>query len=517
VVTEEEQCKFSNDRLSQLQNQSASISETKLIPVLFWCLSITLLAGTAVLTIMSLDWGMANDPPYIHYIAWLMSKGAVPYRDIFDMNFPGTFLLHLSIIKVLGTGDFAWRLFDLFWLGIINIFIIAYCRGFGALSTLMAVSMFSGFHLVGGQFVCGQRDYILVLFIIAGIQFFASSLEKELSLYRLFLSGLLFGAGMMIKPHLGFFYIILLLVVGIYVYKSGRQWLYPVLIFFISGCVIPGIIFIWLAANGALIHFLDNVFNYLIPFYSKIRLQPIDRPSLFGVPLVYEGAAVGIISLFYFIIIKHSDIRQKLLILGVGYGIIHFYIQSMGWYYYLYPLMFFSFLLAASWLNYGKLKYRRGIYTVILFFLFHLSIGLNIECIKNIITPKKYLHYTGEVHLLTDDLKGLLAPSEKIQVLFSDVTIHKVLLRLEYPIATRFLFDFHFFYSIDQPYIQKLRTEFLNALKLQPPKLFVVLKYGWPIFGYIRLKSFPELYAWINENYKIMLQRPNYRIYKLKS
>jgi len=42
------------------------------------------------LVYLSLDWPLINDGPLMHYVAWLMHQGAVPYRDIFDMNFPGT-------------------------------------------------------------------------------------------------------------------------------------------------------------------------------------------------------------------------------------------------------------------------------------------------------------------------------------------------------------------------------------------------------------------------------------------
>ena len=52
----------------------------------------------------------------MHYIAWLIAQGAVPYRDAFDMNLPGVYLLHLAVLQVGGPGDLAWRLFDLGWL-----------------------------------------------------------------------------------------------------------------------------------------------------------------------------------------------------------------------------------------------------------------------------------------------------------------------------------------------------------------------------------------------------------------
>ncbi|MGH7392510.1 MAG: hypothetical protein ACREM3_24090, partial [Candidatus Rokuibacteriota bacterium] len=64
----------------------------------------------------SRGWGLVHDAPIMHYIAWRIGEGAAPYRDLFDMNFPGTYLLHLAVLRLLGPGDTAWRVFDLAWL-----------------------------------------------------------------------------------------------------------------------------------------------------------------------------------------------------------------------------------------------------------------------------------------------------------------------------------------------------------------------------------------------------------------
>jgi hypothetical protein len=32
----------------------------------------------------SLGWPLVHDAPLMHYVAWLMAQGAVPYRDVFD-------------------------------------------------------------------------------------------------------------------------------------------------------------------------------------------------------------------------------------------------------------------------------------------------------------------------------------------------------------------------------------------------------------------------------------------------
>ena len=68
----------------------------------------------------SWGWALVHDAPLMHYVAWLMTQGAVPYRDVFDMNFPGTYVVHLAARSVFGASDAGWRAFDLLWLLIRN-------------------------------------------------------------------------------------------------------------------------------------------------------------------------------------------------------------------------------------------------------------------------------------------------------------------------------------------------------------------------------------------------------------
>ncbi len=48
----------------------------------------------------------------MHYIAWLIAGGAVPYRDAFDMNLPRVYLIHWAVLSIAGAGDLGWRLFE---------------------------------------------------------------------------------------------------------------------------------------------------------------------------------------------------------------------------------------------------------------------------------------------------------------------------------------------------------------------------------------------------------------------
>ncbi|MEZ4726562.1 MAG: hypothetical protein R3E79_05455 [Caldilineaceae bacterium] len=66
---------------------------------------------------LSLRWQLVGDSAFLHYIAYLMNEhNFVPYRDIFEVNMPGTYLFHMAIGKLFGYSDLAFRLVDVAWL-----------------------------------------------------------------------------------------------------------------------------------------------------------------------------------------------------------------------------------------------------------------------------------------------------------------------------------------------------------------------------------------------------------------
>ena len=71
-----------------------------------------LAALVAWLAWQSRAWPLIHDAPIMHYIAWRILDGAAPYRDLFDMNFPGVYLFHMAVVRALGEGDLAWRAAD---------------------------------------------------------------------------------------------------------------------------------------------------------------------------------------------------------------------------------------------------------------------------------------------------------------------------------------------------------------------------------------------------------------------
>ncbi len=114
----------------------------------------------------SLRWPLIHDIALMHYKARLISAGAVPYRDTFDMNMPGVYLNHMALVAVGGAGDIAFRVFDLGWLAATAGLMFLYCRPAGnRVSGVTAGLFFAIYHVSGGATLAGQRDFLLCIFL----------------------------------------------------------------------------------------------------------------------------------------------------------------------------------------------------------------------------------------------------------------------------------------------------------------------------------------------------------------
>src|SRR5262245_8367231 len=148
----------------------------------------------------SLGWPLVHDAPIMHYIAWRLAGGAVPYRDLFDMNFPGAYLLDLSVVRVFGYGDAGWRMFDLLWLAFGAWAIAATAAPWGRWAGACAGLFFALFHIAGGAWQAGQRDFIVSPLLVLAVLGTARWAEGR-SRWSLWGGALALGAAITIKPH----------------------------------------------------------------------------------------------------------------------------------------------------------------------------------------------------------------------------------------------------------------------------------------------------------------------------
>lgn len=448
----------------------------------------------AALACRSLDWPLVHDAPLMHYVAWRIADGAVPYRDLFDMNFPGVYLLHLAVVKTLGAGDGAWRVFDLAWLGVGALTIGAFAGAWGGLVGTGAALLFAAQHLAGGAWNAGQRDFLLCPFLVAGALGVARWAERPGRAAGLAAGGLALGAGMTIKPHAVVLGLALAAVVAVVGVRRGQAAMPPVITFLGAVAVPPLAVAAWVGALGGWPAWRDIVLDYLLPLYSRLG-----RPARWGfhrwgvwAPVT---AAVGG-GLLAAALRGQLSPRHAIGVLGLAYGLLHYLGQGKGWEYHVYPFAAFAACLAFAGMP-ALARAGLGLAAVPVAAALVLAAGQFAAKGAEAAQAPWVLAAERRVAALVDDLRPFAAGGGTIQVLDTTAGGIHALLRLGVRQPTRFIYDFHFFHDAGAAAIARLREEFLRDLAARPPRALVLFERGWPGGGPERIDGFPGLARWL--------------------
>ncbi len=92
-----------------------------------------LACSVTVFVVRTWHWPLVGDAPLMHYVVFLIGRGLVPYRDIVDINMPGTYAIEGLVIHLFSGGALAWRLFDLSLCGLATAAMMVLARPLGGL------------------------------------------------------------------------------------------------------------------------------------------------------------------------------------------------------------------------------------------------------------------------------------------------------------------------------------------------------------------------------------------------
>jgi hypothetical protein len=466
-----------------------------------------------VLAWRSRAWPLIHDAPLMHYIAWRISEGAVPYRDLFDMNFPGVYLLHLAALTLFGAGDVGWRAFDLAWLAGTSLAAAALAAPWGRLAAAGAGLFFAAYHLAAGAWQAGQRDFLLCPFLLLAALAVARWSERPGERASLAWGGLALGAGITVKPHAGLFAAALLVLVAVVARGSGppaeRGLAAAPVGIFAAALVVPSLAVVaWLALVGALPAWYEIVVRYLVPLYS--RLGRPDRWTFYRWHVWLPIAAGVALSLGSALAGRRFSTRHAVVTVGLGYGVAHFFGQGKGWEYHLYPLAAFAavalFAEMQRLLEAGRLAALPLLACIVAAAAMLGIKGVEASDAAWIVAKER------RVSAVVADLSGRIAPEDFVQVLdTTEAGIH-ALLRLHAVQPTRFIYDFHFYHDVQTPMIRRLREEFLRSFDAHPPKFVVLFERGWPASGYERVDGFAGLRQRLAA-YRVDRRGDGYRVY----
>jgi len=266
-------------------------------------LVVSLTVSALLFVAWSWHWPLVGDASLIHYIAFLIERGWAPYRDLGDMNMPGSFLIELAAMHVFGYGDLAWRIFDFTLLGCAAaaFFVITrraeMDRGSARLAGLFAACLFALVHGRDGFAQGGQRDLTMAVCLVAATAFLfvavrrcgpRSATRKTAGIsWAAAGFGLLSGVALTIKPTAVALSLTQLALAGwtvrrflrAYAGGDGESATKSVLLRYVApaalaGLVAPAIALGFLLREGAVGAFLDG-FHGIVPYYASLGHRPL--------------------------------------------------------------------------------------------------------------------------------------------------------------------------------------------------------------------------------------------------
>lgn len=476
----------------------------------------------------SLQWPIAHDEAPLFYEAFLMQNRQVPYKDFFDFQMPGSFIAYYLLGIVSNFGAFRIRILDLLILAAILTITYFAMKRFGKPVAIAAIILFGLKYFQGGPALSLQREYLILIFISLSILI---GLSDSLDFRKRLMLGLLYGMAAIIKPHaaLGLVPFLLFDIADLRQHPDfslpqiAKQSILPTTI----GFLIPiSLITLWLALTGALTPFITIALNYW-PLYSQINGEMVVTTSVERTTYLLNhfwrlgGSGLWLIPAGFGIYLSHNRQTYLLASLALVYAIYPALSGQFFPYHYI-PFIYTIILVASLSLSTSHSplsKFPSFVFPLSSFILLS-AILLNIRPSQTFIRQiqgKDIAIAADRSTQMSAFLQKNLEPGDEVQPL--DWTGGTLLAMLEnrVTIATSYVFDFYFYHHVSNPYIQSLRADFIAQLTESKPRFIVeVTSIDKPwVSGEDTSREFPELRAFLNENYSITMEREDYIIYEL--
>jgi hypothetical protein len=510
--------------------------------VLLWMLGLYLVGLGA----WSLSWPMYQDTPIMLYAAWLIdTRGAVPYRDFFDNQMPGTYAANIVVGRLSGYSEFGVRVVDLSCLAILLASTFGAMRRFGSRAAWTAAVCLGVLYLGSGEWMSLQREFLLLLPMSLAVW---AALSERLPLgMQAALAGGLLGVVATIKPHAALVYPPLAWFVvgrvrrlrerhdeptrpGVLVAWSGLAFAAP---------LVATALYLWM--NGALIGFLDGALNYW-PLYNALSGSPRPHVVLTGaarawyvargaigfgghpsLPLAIAAVLGARLALGLPVLgspaLGAAGRRQVWLLAACAAA--SWLSVAAGGKFYLYhwlPLNYFCILLASLGLaRAGASADPRDPAPFVQPVPAWLPWALLVMLCAGLpwrygpfYRPFAFPH--ARVQEIAAFLSQHLRPGDAVAPLdWTEGAVHAMLLARA-PLGVPFLYDFHFYHHIESPYVQHLRQRLLDDFERTPPR-FVVRVPQQAFAGPQTATEFPELIRLIAARYTKVVDGTGYEIW----
>jgi hypothetical protein len=482
--------------LRKILARGTASSRLRMALTLYFLLCIGLFA------VRTAHWKQVNDPAQLHYLCFLMDHGFAPYRDLLEINMPGTYLVNWSVMHTLGGGSGAWRAFDFALLGIAAAAMIVIAWPYDWLAGFFAATLFILWHGRDGAGQEGQRDFVIAVLLLSAYAFLFYAVRSRRS-WPMFAFGLCGGMAATIKPTPLPFMLLLLLLAAIKWKRMGVPVLRP-LLYALLGLMVP------LAVVGAFLisyHSLGSFWYLLhveLPFYQG--LERISLPKMLRLIATASVQTVALIALAIALMKRDWwNWEGKLLVAGILFGIASYLAQGKAFPYHRYPMLAFLFLWA-GWQIITGLRAAGMVRTLAV-------AGVGFVVILAPIYVSRAVHKVWDAKY-SDSLAGDLnrlgggALSGHVQCIDTPADCDATLYQMRLVQSTGLFYDYLIFGSSRQRVIRDARATFWQQFQRNPPQVVIVGAGLYPHGrGYGKLASWPLFQQELASHYILYADR----------
>jgi hypothetical protein len=478
----------------------------------------SLLVSTLLFVVWSIHWPLVGDASLIHYIGFVIAHGRAPYRDLGDMNMPGSYLIEMAVMKTFGGGALAWRIFDFSLLAIAAGAYSVVTRRGGGFAAIFPACLFALIHGRDGLAQGGQRDLTMAVLLVAATAVLFLAVERR-AWWGVVAFGLIAGVAFTIKPT-ALPLSLSQLAIAMWVMRRprpmsqkrdmGHPVLHPVWTLFWAavGMVAgPLLALAFLIQQGSLRAFWIGL-HTIVPFYESLGHRPL------GYLLQHSVSPLMALVILWFAVLALArpqlDWRRGMLLCGVAFGLVSYLVQARGWPYYRYPLL--AFLLPLMALDFtsamslfeGRLFRTRVAAVLALAALCAGGFWLGPQ--SAVIVHRIRWRQTDLISSLEENLNRLGGPalSGHVQCIDWFSGCGTTLYKMHLLPATGVLADFLLFGPASEPAVQQSRAQFNEAFT-HPPRVIIVTSYLQPSGPdrYKKLALWPELQTFLTSRYRL--------------
>ncbi len=452
-----------------------------------------------------------GDASLIHYIAFLIERGWAPYRDLTDMNMPGSFLIEMAAMKVFGANALGWRMYDFTLLAAAAAAFAVLTRRAGWFAAVFAGTLFALVHGRDGLAQSGQRDLTMAVLLVLASAALLLAVRRSTTWWMLGF-GLLAGLALTIKPT-ALPLSAAQLAVAVYVLRrnpvsQNREMGHPILSALCGVCVAPVVALAFLLREDAVAAFWAGLHG-MVPYYASLGHRPLGFLLVHCISPLMPLVAMWLVVLA--LARPRMNLERGLLLCGVAFGLVSYLVQARGFPYYRYPLLAFllplmamDFTVAMDEVTVPGWRWRAAGGLAVAAVVFG---GFFLGPQSAVLVDRYRWWETDFSTSLEANLERLGGQrlSGKVDCIDSISGCGTTLYRMRLLPANGMLLDFPLFGDDAVPYVQRSRAQFTSEAIDHPPRVIVVSSalYVDGPGDYRKLDRWPEMQAFLAREYRL--------------